>query len=162
MAYENLVTYLNDHLAGSVIALELMEHLERAHEGTPLAAFLAGLRAEVAADRDELERIIERLGARESLPRQAAAWFAEKVARLKLQLDTRAPGPMGLFEGLEVISLGIEGKHSLWRALSAVAGDVPALQGVEYERLLERAAEQRRRVEAERLAAAGAALLATD
>jgi hypothetical protein len=160
MRYEHLATYLNDHLAGSVVALELMEHLERAHEGAPVATFLAGLRAEIAADRDELERIIERLGVRESLPRQAAAWFAEKIARLKLQLDTTAAGPMGLFEGLEVLSLGIEGKRSLWQALSTIAGGAPALEGMDYGRLIERAAEQRRQVEAERLAVASAALLA--
>jgi hypothetical protein len=160
MQYEHLATYLNDHLAGSVVALELLEHLEGAHGDAPIAGFLAGLRAEVAADRDELERLIERLGVHESLPRQAAAWFAEKIARLKLQLDTTAAGPMGLFEGLEVLSLGIEGKHSLWRALSAVAEGVPALQGIDYERLMGQAAEQRRRVEAERLAVARAALLA--
>jgi hypothetical protein len=160
MTHEHLAIYLNDHLAGSVIALELMEHLERAHDGAPAARFLAGLRAEIAADRDELERIIERLGVRESLPRQAAAWFAEKIARLKLQLDTTAAGPMGLFEGLEVLSLGIEGKHSLWRALATIAEGAPPLQGIDYERLIGRAAEQRRRVEAERLAVAGAALLA--
>lgn len=162
MTHEHLATYLNDHLAGSVVALELMEHLERAHRDAPVAAFLAELRAEVAADRDELERLIERLGARESLTRQAAAWFTEKIARLKLQLDSSAAAPMGLFEGLEVLSLGIEGKRSLWRALSAVAPSVPALQGVDYERLLRRAEEQRGRVEGERLAAAAAALLGSD
>ncbi len=159
MRYQHLATYLNDHLAGSVLALELMEHLERAHADAPIAGFLAELRAEVAADQDELERLIERLDARESLPRQAAAWFAEKIARLKLQLDSRSSGPMGLFEGLEVLSLGIEGKHSLWRALSSIAHEAPPLQGVDYERLLRRAVEQRGQVEAERLAIAGAALL---
>jgi hypothetical protein len=158
MAHKALATYLNDHLSGSVIALELMEYLEQAHGDAPIASFLAELRAEVAADRDELERIIERLDIRESLPRQAAAWFAEKIARLKLQLDAGAAAPMGLFEGLEVLSLGIEGKRMLWQALSAVAAGEPALQGFDYERLQRRAVEQRRRVEAERLAVAGAAL----
>ena len=162
MGYENLATYLNDHLAGSVVALELIEHLEKANADTPIAGFLAELRAEIAADRDELERIIERLGFRESLPRQAAAWLAEKIARLKLQLDTGAAEPMGLFEGLEVLSLGIEGKHLLWQALSPLANRVPALQSTDYERLLRGAVEQRQRVEAERLAVSGPALLAAD
>jgi|RhiMetdeSRZDD1v2_1073273.scaffolds.fasta_scaffold609614_2 hypothetical protein len=32
MANKYLATYLNDHLAGSVAAIELLEHLEAAYE----------------------------------------------------------------------------------------------------------------------------------
>jgi len=39
MDNEHIATYLNDHLAGSVVALELLEHLEAAHDNTPLAEF---------------------------------------------------------------------------------------------------------------------------
>jgi hypothetical protein len=38
MNTNNLATYLNDHLAGAVVAVELMEHLERIHAGSALAA----------------------------------------------------------------------------------------------------------------------------
>ncbi len=34
MANESLATYLNDHLAGSVVALELLDHLEEDGAGT--------------------------------------------------------------------------------------------------------------------------------
>ena len=37
MTDPNLATYLNDHLAGAVAALELLEHLEKAHAGAPVA-----------------------------------------------------------------------------------------------------------------------------
>ena len=53
MAATHLATYLNDHLAGSVIALEMLESLEKMRTGTPVAAFAAWLRAEVAEDRQE-------------------------------------------------------------------------------------------------------------
>jgi len=36
-----LATYLNDHLAGAVTALELVEQLEKAHAGAPLARALS-------------------------------------------------------------------------------------------------------------------------
>ena len=49
MADKNIATYLNDHLAGSVAALELLEHLEAAHAGTPLERFVAELRVDVAS-----------------------------------------------------------------------------------------------------------------
>src|SRR5947209_272940 len=34
MSDQYVATYLSDHLAGSVAALELLEHLEKAHAGT--------------------------------------------------------------------------------------------------------------------------------
>jgi hypothetical protein len=63
-----------------------------------------------------------------------------------------------LFESLEALSLGIEGKKSLWVALSAAAEVSPELRIADYERLKKRAEEQRNRVEAKRLEVAKAAL----
>jgi hypothetical protein len=158
MANEHLATYLNDHLAGSVLALELMEHLEEAHAGTELADFMAALRAEVTADQQELEALMERLEVGESRPRKATAWLAEKVALLKLRLDDSGDGALRLFESLEALSLGIEGKRALWRALAAAAEASPALRGLDFLRLIQSAEQQRNRLEARRLEAAKAAL----
>jgi hypothetical protein len=46
----------------------------------------------------------------------------------------------------------------LWTALNAAADGVPALRGLDYARLIERAEEQRRAVEVRRLEAAADAL----
>ena len=73
MANEHIATYLNDHLAGSVVALELLEHLEGAHADTPLADFFSNLRSEIAADREELESLIGRLHISQSRTRKASA-----------------------------------------------------------------------------------------
>jgi hypothetical protein len=158
MSDQRLATYLNDHLAGAVAALELMEHVERAYAGTPVERLVAAVRADVSADRDELEAFMRRLGVTESGPRKAAGWLAERVARLKLRLDDPSGGSLRLLETLEAIALGIEGKLALWRALGTVAGSVPELQGVDYDRLARRAGEQRDRLEPARLEAARAAL----
>ena len=40
MAIEHLATYLNDHLSGSVAAIELLEHLQAAYAGNELEHFL--------------------------------------------------------------------------------------------------------------------------
>ena len=45
MANESLATYLNDHLAGSVVALELLDLLEEDGAGTAQASTLAGVHA---------------------------------------------------------------------------------------------------------------------
>ena len=158
MANEHLATYLNDHLAGSVIAVELMESLEAAYAGTPIATFVNGIRMEVEADQRELEELMSRLEISQSRTRQVSAWLTEKVTELKLRIDDSAQGNLRLLESLEALSLGIEGKKSLWLALTAAAEISPQLRLVDYERLKQRAEEQRSRVELKRIEIARVAL----
>jgi hypothetical protein len=158
MPNTHLATYLNDHLAGAVGAIQLLGHLAAAQAGTALEPVLTEVRAEVATDRQELEALVARLQIAESRPRQATAWLAEKTTQLKLLLDDPSGGPLRLLEGLEGVAIGIEGKLALWRSLASVAADVPELQGVDYERLRQRGQDQRQRVEVMRLEAAKAAL----
>ena len=159
MADEYLGIYLNDHLAGSVVAIELLQHIERAYAGRPVERFAADLRAEIQADQKELQRLMGELNVSESRARQATAWIAEKMTMLKLRLDDWAGGDFRLFEALEALSLGIEGKKALWEALAGTAEKVPALRLLDYARLVQRALEQRSRVEAKRLETATAALV---
>jgi hypothetical protein len=154
----HLSTYLSDHLAGSVVALELLEHLEKNHHEAELQKFFAGLRKDIVADRHELESLMNRLAISISTLRSAIAWFAEKAARLKLRFDDSADGSFRLLEATELVATGIDGKRSLWLALAAASEDSPRLRGPDYGRLIGRAIEQRQRIEAVRLAAARAAL----
>jgi hypothetical protein len=160
MAHDHLATYLNDHLAGAVAALELLEHLERAHAGTPVARGLSGLRVDIEADRGTLESLMKRLHVTESRPRKATAWLAERLAWLKLRLDDSGHGAFRLFESLEAVSLGIEGKVGLWRTLAEIAPAVSDASGLDYDALMLRATDQRRRAEALRIEAALPALAA--
>lgn len=157
MAHKQIGTYLNNHLAGSTTALELLEQLETTHTGTDLAQFFVILRADVLADRRELESLMQRLNITKNSLRQAAAWLAEKVTQLKLRLDSPADEALRLLEALELVSVGIEGKRVLWQSLAVASENVPELQGVDYEHLLQRSERQQRRVEAVRLEAAKAA-----
>lgn len=159
MADEHIATYLNDHLAGATAAVELLEHLETAHAESGVGQAAAGLRAEIEADRQELRAVMDRLEIGESRARKASGWLGSKVTELKLRLDDRSGGDLHLFESLEVLSLGIEGKHGLWRALMAAAQDTPGLRVADYESLARRAVEQRSQVEAMRLEAARKALV---
>jgi hypothetical protein len=158
MAAQHLQTYLNDHLAGAEVAVGLLDHLERARAGTPVAGFAADLRAEIVADRRELVAVMARLHVAVSRPRKAAAWFTEKVSELKLRLDDPGGGPLRLLEILEAVSIGIEGKRLLWCALGTAKEQTPALRETDLERLQQRAAEQRDAVEVVRREAARAAL----
>lgn len=158
MSTKALRTYLNDHLAGSVVAVELLDHLADLHQDPVRKQFFIALRADVQEDQHALQRILQQVGGEESTVRKAAAWLTEKVGRAKLLLDDPGEGRLRLLEGLETLALGIQGKLSLWRALGAVADRVPQLQGVDFPRLQQRAIQQYQRVEDQRLQSALVAL----
>lgn len=148
-----LSTYLNDHLAGSVAALELIEHIAKNSPDTTLAAFLAELHVQVSADQDVLRDLLHTFEEKESAVRKAGAWVAEKMARVKLGLKGDDDSGTGLLEGLDALALGITGKQMLWRSLAAAAEVLPELSGLDYAALEQRAIAQRDGVEGHRLSA---------
>jgi hypothetical protein len=156
MSSEMLTTYLNDHLAGSVAALELVEYLLR-HEKANRESY-ATLRTEIEEDQQTLRQLLAELGGKESQVRKAAAWLTEKLGQAKLRLDDQGAGELRALEALETLGLGIQGKLSLWRALGSVAGTIPQLERLDLPRLQRRAVEQFERVDKLRIQAARAAL----
>jgi hypothetical protein len=155
---EALLTYLNDHVAGAVAAVELLDHLIELHRASDRRTFYQTVRAEIIEDQEVLQGLVGRIGGRESQVRKAAAWLAEKLAQAKLALDDRVTGQLRTFEALEALALGIQGKLLLWKALNQTARANPALQGVDFVRLQERAQNQYERVDKERLQVARRAL----
>jgi len=152
-----LQTYLNDHLAGSVIAIELGERTIRENEGGPVAARLSRLVEQIREDQTVLKGVIERLGTGESSLKKAGAWLAEKAGRVKLG-GTDEPGDLSRLEVLEMLTTGVHGKRALWRALRVVAVRYEELRGLDLDLLERRAVEQHDELEAMRLEAAKAAL----
>jgi hypothetical protein len=146
-----LFDYLNDHLAGSVAAVELLDRVIEAYAAKPLERFFTDLRADVHEDQERLKELIEKLGAEESAVRKAGAWIAEKLSRPKIDLGDSGNADFGLFLALEALILGITGKRSLWRALQAASRTLPELARLDYSGLEKRAIEQCERVEARRL-----------
>jgi hypothetical protein len=151
MADNNLINYLNDHLAGSVGALELLDRLIENYEGKPLERFFRNLRGDIQEDQTKLEGLIHKLGEEESAVRKAGAWIMEKFSRAKIRLTESEEGDMGLFLALEALALGITGKLALWRALASASEAVPSLARLNYAELKTHAAEQAERVEAKRI-----------
>ena len=100
MRHEHLATYLNDHLSGAVAAVELLEHLERAHAGTPLARTLAELRVAIEADRATLESLMVRLDVTESTPELVESLLKAgiKLVSLYRPVDTGLPLAAGAIE----------------------------------------------------------------
>lgn len=147
-----LDSYLNDHLAGSVGALELLAHWAKLYRGKPLGSFFTDLEAEISADQDTLRDLMRRLGVKESKARQAGAWAAEKLGLARFVIAGDERGGLGLVLVLEGLIMGITGKQLLWRALAAA--NLPKAQGFDFKELQRRAEEQIKRTEAERIRAA--------
>ena len=149
---KELDSYLNDHLAGSIGAIELITHWAKLYQGKPLGSFFDGLEAEIRADQDTLRNLMRCLGVEESKMRQASAWAAEKLGRARIVIAGDEPGSLGLVLGLEGLIMGITGKQLLWRSLGAA--NLPKTEGFAFKELQRRAEEQIEWTEAERIRAA--------
>lgn len=149
-----LAVYLNDHLAGSTVAVELSRRAAGEHAGTELGAVFGRLATEIAQDRQALRRLMEATGVRPQLAKVAAAWAGEKAGRLKLNGHLLKRSPLSPLVELETLEVGIYGKLLLWQALRERRP--PGSAAIDLDELIERATRQLSEVERHRLDAASA------
>jgi hypothetical protein len=154
---KDLDSYLNDHLAGSVAALELIAHCKRLYKARSLGGFFTEMEAQIAADQNTLRDLMSRLSIEESKVRQAGAWAGEKFGRVLLAIAGNQPDGLGLLLALEGLIMGIVGKALLWRALGVA--NLSKLEIFDFARLRRRAAEQIKRVQAQQARSARRALV---
>lgn len=156
MTEENgLSVYLNDHLGGATTGAEMARHLAETHRDDPLGKVLSRIADEIEQDRQTLATIVEKVGVSASPLKQAGGWLAEKMSRFKLGPHALGPGDL---LAVETLSLGVEGKACLWRALQEVGSAHPGLAEFDFGELTSRAERQRAELEAQRLTLAAAAL----
>jgi hypothetical protein len=146
--------YLNDHLAGAIAGLELARRCYASNSGTPLGDFLAELVQEIDADRMELEALMDQVGVTKDRLKQGAAWASEKVGRLKLNGRLTGYSPLSRLIELEGLTLGVEGKASLWKSLKRISDLDTRLATTDFDRLIKRAEEQLDGLEQQRQEAA--------
>jgi hypothetical protein len=146
--------YLNDHLGGSTVGVELARRVARENEHSELGDFLANLAREIDSDRAALMAVMDDLEIRKDPVRRALGWAAEKAGRLKPNGQLRGYSPLSLLVELEGLALGVTGKLALWKALRLLVDEEPRLREHPLERLVERAESQQRQIEERRLAAA--------
>jgi hypothetical protein len=147
-----LATYLNDHLAGAELGIDITRALGQRHNGQPLGDFAVALTAQIEQDRDTLRSIAAKVGKGSSSLKEGAAWLTERLSRMKLT----SANDLGTFEALEMLVLGIHGKLALWRVLAALAAFDKTLRTVDYSELIARAHYQEAQVEQRRLETAHA------
>ncbi len=146
---EPLVTYLNDHLSGAQIAIEVLKAMHDQHDDQRFQQFAALLLPEIQEDDQTLRSIALKIEANPSIIKQAGGWLLEKVARLKL--GHTGSTNFEMFESLELLVLGIHGKECLWKALQAASILDARLREYNFEKLISRAREQNDKVETQRL-----------
>lgn len=88
---------------------------------------------QIEEDRDTLVDLMERLDTSKNLVKQATTWVAEKASRVKFGGASSGEADHGAFMALETLTLGVEGKASLWIALEEVADRYPALQATDLD-----------------------------
>lgn len=152
-----LSIYLNDHLAGATLGVELARRLRGSNRDDPaFGPALSEICAEIEADRETLKAIMDRFGVGQSRLKPPLAVIGERLGRLKLNGSLRGYSPLSRLDELEVLQLGVTGKRRLWRALEHTRAD--DLPGVDLDALAERASDQLRRLEELHLKAAALAL----
>ncbi len=159
---QDLTRYLNDHLAGSSGALLLIEEIAQSHDSAEAREFFRLLKEKVEADRSLLEDLLERIGEKPSALHKAAGGIAARIAGIKLMWEQIEPGKLGLFEALEMLALGVHGKHLLWMALSEIAPGFPEWNGIDFGEMNKQAIQQRDEIESWRIQAALDTLIGAD
>ena len=109
--------YLNDHLAGATLGVELAKRSQKSNKGTPLGDFLAEFVAEASSDKAQLEQLMVSVGAGKNVVKSRAAWVAEKVGRVKGNGRLTGYSDLSRLVELEGLMVGVTGKIGLWRSL---------------------------------------------
>ncbi|HEV2790373.1 MAG TPA: hypothetical protein VGV69_03640 [Solirubrobacterales bacterium] len=152
-----LAIYLNDHLAGATLGVELARRLRSSNRGDPeFGEPLARICAEIEADRETLVRLMDKLGVKRNPVKPALAVAGERLGRLKLNGHLRGYSPLSRVLELEGMAGLIGAKIQIWNALEQSYGE--SLDGFDFHELAARADNQGQRVEDLHLAAAQRAL----
>jgi hypothetical protein len=149
--------YLNDHLAGATARVELARRLAGSHQDAEHRKRLAGLAADIAADRQALLQLMRSVGVPVHGHKILADWITEKATRLKPNANVLVRSPLRDLIELEALYLGIQGKAARWRALLAASSNDGLLDQQQLRVLLDRTGDQLAIVEELRIQA-GASL----
>jgi hypothetical protein len=157
MAEQPIHVYLNDHLAGATAGADLAKQAAERHDGE-LGEFFARLADEVGADYNTLTSLMDQMDAHASGAKEVLAKAGSEISEAKFSGESMDDPEFGTFITLETLSIGVEGKLCMWKALKVVADDYPELSSTDIDTLIERAQSQRDKIEGKRLEVASTAL----
>jgi len=154
---ETLSIYLNDHLSGSVAAIDLLDHLIADDPDPALEHELVELQSGLQLEQRTLRTLIDSIGSENKLG-QAMAWVGEKVARLKVGYGAADSSSLRRFEALETLALGFCGRRLLWHTLAHLCENGVLHSELDFKELEHKAGHDAGKLEELRLAASIEAL----
>lgn len=150
---QELTRYLNDHLAGSSGALLLIQELADSHDDPQAREFFLQFKEKVEADCSLLGDLLVRIGQNPCDFHKVAGATAARIGGIKLMWEQIEPGKLELFEALEMLALGVQGKCQLWVALREISAGFPEWNGIDFVKLELMAIQQRDEIESWRIQA---------
>jgi hypothetical protein len=160
MITDPLNVYLTDHRAGATAGTDHVSQAAERHDGE-LGEFFQQLSDEIHSDYNTLTSVIAQMNVKDSGVKQVLAKAGTSIAEDKFSGETIDDPEFGTFLTLETLSIGVEGKVCMWKALKTVDGDHPELAALDIDALIERGQSQRDRIEGKRLEIASSALSAS-
>ena len=136
--------YLSDHLTGSTAGVSRIQRMAEAFADTPVSADISRVSEEITRERADLRALIHQLGLRQRPHRQAAAWVAEHVGRLKLNGRIVRRSPMTMVLEAELMRAAVLGKLGGWQTLTELAPEL----GLDPARFTALADDARSQIEA--------------
>jgi hypothetical protein len=128
---EAFVTYLHDHLSGSDIAIQTVEHLRRSHAGTAAGRLFGSLFAEFNVDVTSSVPCCANLAHRRTRSNAQRRSLADGCWR---RWRVGKKGDLTLVRTLEALAVGVQGKRCLWQAAQELK---PRLRAASHGRLRE-------------------------
>jgi hypothetical protein len=131
--------YLNDHLGGATMGVELFRRASRSAQGS-VKTQLQELTTEVERDRESLRTLMGTLAVPVHRYKVVGGWVLEKAARLKPNGRLLRRSPLSDLIELEGLLLGVQGKAAGFRTLRRLADT--RLQAGTLDELIARAEQQ--------------------
>ena len=135
-------------LAGSDAAIQVVGRLRLVHAGTQEGRLFAALYDEFREEREVVRALLAQVGA---APLSVKRLVGQANGAVLAAVAGGERGDLSLFRTLEALSVGVQGKRCLWRALQSLLGDQPipsvrSLDGLEAMAVRQwEAIEERRR-----------------
>lgn len=114
---EALIAYLRDHLAGSDVATRVVHRLASTQQGGDDRMLFQRLAREFDEDRSAVRALLGRLGTSGRSIKRVVGFASGTVLSLAAGGE---PGDLSLLRTLEALSIGVQGKRCMWRALQNV------------------------------------------
>jgi len=109
-----LIAYLRDHLSGSDVAVAVVHRLVSADHSAADRPLFQRLAREFEEDRSVVRAVLNELGASGRSIKRAAGAVSGAVLSVTAG---GAPSELSLLRTLEGLSIGVQGKRCMWRAL---------------------------------------------